>query len=164
MHSCHCTHFLMVCAVFVHLNTCTCRHWLSISLPRESRHGLITLFLLFRWWQATTDFAIWQSRIMARQRKQKEMFQGGHSVPLISQLGRETQGLKKSPAVKSNVNVACFGNLQISEVLEDIKDVPFQIITFGYGRDPKMQRVAQTRSSAWAILHATVRFKFKKKT
>lgn len=67
---------------------------------------------------------------MARQRKQKEMFQGGHCVPLIRQLGRETQGLKKSPAVKSNVNVACFGNLQISEVLEDIKDVPFQIIYF----------------------------------
>lgn len=46
------------------------------------------------------------------------MFQEGHSVPRMGQLGREAQTLKKSPAVKSHVNVACLGNLQISEVLE----------------------------------------------
>lgn len=53
----------------------------------------------------------------------------GHSTPLLGQLGREAQGLKESPAVKSPADVARRGHLQLSEVLELIRrKCPFQLL------------------------------------
>lgn len=56
------------------------------------------------------------------------MFQEADSALLMGQLGREAQGLKKSPAVKSHMDVARLGNLQISEVLEvTLRMCPFKL-------------------------------------
>lgn len=66
---------------------------------------------------------------MAWQRKQKGTFQEAHSTPLVGQLGREVQGLKKSRAEKSHTDVACLGNLQIFDVLEiTLRMCPFKLL------------------------------------
>lgn len=68
-------------------------------------------------------------RIMACQRKPKEVFHKCWSLLLMGQLCREAQRLRKPPAVVSHVNVACPGSLQISEVLVImLRMCPFKLL------------------------------------